>query len=146
MDWNEESPILIGGASRSGTTLMRVLLDSHPDICCGPEIKVLAMIGRLWQQVGSSAVFDILAEYGMDGPAVNGTFADFCYAFVRRFHEAQGARRWAEKTPNNIDHLDFLFSVFPRARFLHLIRDGRDVCCSLLGKDWTEIGTGKPVA
>lgn len=146
MDWTTESPILIGGASRSGTTLMRVLLDSHPDICCGPELKMLALIGRLWDQVGSSAAYDILGEYGMDGPAINGAFADFAYAFVRRFREKRGARRWAEKTPNNIDLLDFLFSIFPNTRFVHLIRDGRDVCCSLVGKDWTDLRTGEPVA
>jgi hypothetical protein len=42
-----------------------------------------------------------------------------------------GKRRWAEKTPRNIRRLDVIFRHFPQARFVHVLRDGRDVACSL---------------
>jgi hypothetical protein len=44
---------------------------------------------------------------------------------------ATGKPRWAEKTPRNVLHLHFLFAKFPRAKFVHVLRDGRDVVCSL---------------
>ena len=47
-DSPNRSPIFIGGAGRSGTTLLRVILDSHSHIACGPEIKVLPTIAGLW--------------------------------------------------------------------------------------------------
>ena len=48
-----------------------------------------------------------------------------------RVAERRGKPRWAEKTPLNIAHLGWVLSHFPRARVIHVIRDGRDVVCSL---------------
>ncbi len=42
-----------------------------------------------------------------------------------------GKARWAEKTPQNIRHLDWILARFPRASVVHIIRDGRDVVCSM---------------
>ncbi len=54
--------------------------------------------------------------------------------FIERFFEATAQReskhRWAEKTPGNILILDRIFDWFPRAKFIHAIRDGRDCMCS----------------
>ena len=43
----------------------------------------------------------------------------------------RGKSRWAEKTPLNVRHLGWIYRHFPNARFIHVIRDGRDVACSL---------------
>ncbi len=142
---HDTSPIIIGGASRSGTTLMRVILDAHPHIACGPEIKVLNMIGRLWYTCHDDTMQHILGSYGLDGPQLNRSFAAFCHSFIEQFQHSQGARRWAEKTPINITQLGFFASVFPKAKLVHLLRDGRDVACSLVGQDWIDINTKKKV-
>src|SRR5205085_8817152 len=41
-----DGPIFVGGAFRSGTTLMRVMLDSHPRLCCGPELELLPVLAE----------------------------------------------------------------------------------------------------
>jgi len=145
MEPDRADPIIVGGASRSGTTLMRVLLDSHPDICCGPEIKILKQVATLWREIGSGPLLDALADYDLSPADVNERFAAFAHSFVRPLQERSGARRWAEKTPTNLQDMDFFLSVFPQSRFIHVIRDGRDVCCSLMGVDWLDAATGEKV-
>jgi len=44
---------------------------------------------------------------------------------------AHGKRRWCEKTPDHIQHMNLLAEVFPKSRFIHMIRDGREVACSI---------------
>jgi hypothetical protein len=56
-----------------------------------------------------------------------------------------GKARWAEKTPRNILHLDYVFARFPKARFVHLLRDGRDVACSLRTHPRHRVVNGKLV-
>jgi hypothetical protein len=51
----------------------------------------------------------------------------------------RGKRRWAEKTPENIVSLPFLSRLFPHGRFVHIIRDGRDVALSTAECYWKEI-------
>ena len=46
-----KDPIFIGGAGRSGTTLLRVMLDAHPNICSGPELKVLPQIAATYRSL-----------------------------------------------------------------------------------------------
>ncbi|CAN5294454.1 sulfotransferase [soil metagenome] len=43
----------------------------------------------------------------------------------------QGKRRWCEKTPDHVQHIEMLADVFPGSRFIHMIRDGREVACSI---------------
>ena len=68
-------------------------------------------------------------------------------------HKA-GKARWAEKTPRNIGRIGEIFRCFPAARFVHVLRDGRDVACSLGRIRATRsstasscrLGTWKPIA
>ena len=123
------SPIVVGGCGRSGTTLMRVILDTHPRICCGPE-------SRLFLPLLPSPV-KLAARFGMPPETVRGIFAtsrsqaEFVDRFFASYCEVRRRQRWAEKTPRNVLHLDYVFAHFPNARFIHMIRDGRDTICSL---------------
>lgn len=47
-----------------------------------------------------------------------------------------GAKSWVEMTPPNAEHSDFLQTLFPRARMLHIVRDGRDVAVSVAARRW----------
>ena len=57
--------------------------------------------------------------------------ADFAAAFFGLAAARRGKSRWAEKTPLNVRYPGWIFRHFPNARFIHVIRDGRDVVCSL---------------
>ena len=122
-------PIIVGGCGRSGTTLMRMILDTHPRICCGPESHLflphLPAVAKLAGRFGlrEAAVTELLRTCDSQ--------AEFIDRFFAAYSDTRRKPRWAEKTPRNVLHLDYLFAHFPNARFVHMIRDGRDTICSL---------------
>ena len=123
------APIVLGGCGRSGTTLLRMMLDSHRRICCGPE-------SSLFRRRALDA--DALADrFGFPREAVRGIYAAsrsrpaFIEGFAALCMRQAGKQRWAEKTPRNISRIGEVFRCFPEARFIHVLRDGRDVACSL---------------
>jgi hypothetical protein len=130
------SPIIIGGCGRSGTTLMRVIMDTHPRICCGPESRLFLphvpspSEGRFTPgKLGSR--FDLPEDLVTELYVNSTSQAEFIDRFFGAYCESRKKARWAEKTPRNVLHLDYIFEHFPKARFVHMIRDGRDTVCSL---------------
>jgi len=123
------SPIIVGGCGRSGTTLMRVILDTHPRICCGPESRLF--------QPRVPAPTKLARRFGLPADEVTrlfdtaGSQAEFIDRFFTLYSQRRQKPRWAEKTPRNVLYLDYVFEHFPNARFVHMIRDGRDTICSL---------------
>ena len=89
--------------------------------------------------------FDIPAEtIGelLDSSQSQSLFID---KFFELYAQQCGKSRWAEKTPDNIRYIPWIFEHFPNARFIHVIRDGRDVVCSLRTHPRYEIIDGKRV-
>jgi hypothetical protein len=146
------APIVLGGCGRSGTTLLRMILDSHPAICCGPESNVFRR--------SALDPAELALKFDLEPGRVRaihhsaGSRPQFIEAFAALCMERAGKRRWAEKTPRNIRRLDAIFRHFPRARFLHVLRDGRDVACSLrthprhkvVNGELVPLNTRKPIA
>jgi len=95
----------MGGAPRSGTTVLRKVFDRHPELCSGAETKLFVPAGfnLAW----------LAGSYGIP------------------LAQLDGKSRWAEKTPQNIRVLDWILERFPEASVIHIIRDGRDVVCSM---------------
>jgi hypothetical protein len=120
-----DPPIFVIGSPRSGTTLLRLILDSHPRISCGEETHFLrdleAIVGRNW---------DLVATYGLDREwwlsRIRALYADFQAEVLSR----SGKARWAEKDPTYTLHLAFIEELFPSAVYVHLLRDGHDVVAS----------------
>jgi protein-tyrosine sulfotransferase len=122
-------PIVLGGCGRSGTTVLRMMLDSHRRICCGPESSLFRRRAVDTRWLADRFGFDpaevrALFEAAASRPAFIEAFAALCMRMA-------GKARWAEKTPRNISRIDAIFRCFPEARFVHVLRDGRDVACSL---------------
>lgn len=143
-------PVIVG-APRSGTTLLRVMLDSHPDLAIPPETGFLTLAPRLR---GSGdrlreRFFHEVTTFGAPSPAWPDfeipldTFRDALRqispftasagfrAFYRLYAARFGKPRVGDKTPSYALHIPAIRRVLPEARFIHLIRDGRDVALSL---------------
>jgi len=129
---SKSAPVIIGGSPRSGTTLIRVMLDSHMNIFIGPETGLLytnllnkSKLANLSKQldVSPEKIRSLVKE-----SESNIHFIDSLFDYLR--HET-GKLRWGEKSPRNVTVIQRIFKYFPESRFIHIIRDGRDVACSL---------------
>lgn len=140
------APFVIGCA-RSGTTLLRMMLDSHPEVAIPLETTFLRALARRSDRVGpngalpASAIERIRSDPGWSRLDIPDAFLDTLRGFgaremVRRvFHRHasdQRAYRWGDKNPRYVFHVLRIARLLPEARFIHIVRDGRDVATSLV--------------
>jgi hypothetical protein len=142
----------IVGAARSGTTLLRMMLDAHPKLTIPPETGFVAAIAMACEArprmscddiyrgvtefpVGESAWLDFGLSKGAylhklqsqaEFSAANGVRA-FYQLYAERFNKP----RYGDKTPGYCLHLSRIQRLLPEAAFIHIIRDGRDAALSL---------------
>ncbi len=146
---------MIVGAPRSGTTLLRFMLDAHPDMAIPPETGFLALAEpatrpKLEYPYGFVAAvmnyppgspnwpdFGISAEELDTAIRLIEPFdlADAFRAFYRLYAARMNKPRWGDKTPVYVRHIETLRGLLPEARFIHIVRDGRDACLSW-SKTW----------
>ena len=121
----EAPPIFIVGCHRSGTTLLRLMLDSHGRISCGPESGLLADLSRLHKRnLGYMRNYRLPDEYWY------GKFGEMFSSFKNDYARSKGKTRWADKTPKYALSLDYILKLFPTCQIVHVVRDGRDVVAS----------------
>jgi LPS sulfotransferase NodH len=114
-----KEPICVIGAARSGTTLLSRLLSRHSEIAFWTEPKYL------WQYGNPATPHD---RRTADEATPN--VRNYIRAELEEYVKQNGATRLAEKTPSNCFRVPFVYAVLPNARFVHVIRDGRDVAFS----------------
>lgn len=114
-------PILIVGSPRSGTTMLGNLLSLHPDVAYWEEPRSIWCLGHAWRDHDRLVASDLTP----------GIASGIDHRFAR-FLEATGRSRFAEKTPSNTLRLPFIQALYPDARIIHLVRDGRAVVASML--------------
>jgi hypothetical protein len=124
------------GCSRSGTTLLRAFLDAHPLLAVPSESHfALAPDSRTVRRALRREPW--FALWGIAAPDLRGLGgADAVRALFAAYAAAHGKPRYADKTPHYVSHLPALADRFPEARFVHVVRDGRDVALSLLEVPW----------
>ena len=115
-------PIFIIGAPRSGTTFL------------GECLNVLDEVSYHFEPLLTKAAVKEIYE-GNWGTRKSTWFYRFVYSWRMRFSK-EPHLIFCEKTPGNCFILPFLLQSFPRARFVHIIRDGRDAALSLSRKPW----------
>ena len=142
----------ICGATRSGTTLLRLMLDSHPEVAIPGETHfVVPMIKQTWRRARSADELAALivssdrwGDFHLDEAELRATLravdplncADAVRAFFRLYAEKHGKPRWGDKTPGYVRYMRLIQKTMPEARFIHIIRDGRDVALSLIPRSW----------
>lgn len=144
------APFIVG-SPRSGTTLLRLMLDSHPDLAIPPETGFLPAIGELEGkgEALQQRLFDTIVTFPANAPAWEDfrisaetfrsrlrairpfTAAAGVRLFYRLYADRFGKPRWGDKTPLYSHHLRAIETLLPEARFVHLVRDGRDAAVSL---------------
>ncbi len=157
-------PLFVVGMPRSGTKLLREILNAHPKVAI-PEAETEflpwldgwvrrhgrplddAAFAALWRAIRDQQFFAYLAESGRRVDAAEWrracTTHDVAGLFEGLVRAATGAahgsgRIWGDKSPSYVGQLPLIRGLFPRARVLHLIRDVRDHCVSMRnawGKD-----------
>jgi hypothetical protein len=132
-------PIIIGGCHRSGTSLVRRILNAHSRIHCGPEVKFF----REWygdyiveDPVRHTRFFTSARSILPDGDL----FEIFGRAFVEmheRAAENAGKQRWADKSPENVLYLKEWESMLgSNWLFLHVVRNPLDTLASIAEADF----------
>ncbi|HUB43459.1 MAG TPA: sulfotransferase [Acetobacteraceae bacterium] len=131
----------IGGAMKSGTTWLQLLLNAHPHIACRGEGHIANHLAPLLAQSMDSHNQKIAQKNRDVFNEIDGfplyRRDDLAYllgaALLLPFAAAnaqKNLRAIGEKTPDNVRHFDLLRTIFPEARFLHVVRDGRDCAVS----------------
>jgi Sulfotransferase family len=152
--------VFICGCPRSGTTLLGRLADAHPELAVVHESRFIA--GWYEERVGLTPDGEVtptlvseLAEYPryvrlglgrsvlerLHTPDRPVSYERFVSGIFDRYGEARGKRIVGDKTPRYVRSLPTLHALWPEARFVHIIRDGRDVCLSVL--NWGKGPTGR---
>lgn len=147
-------PFFVVGAQRSGTTLLRLMLNAHPDLCVPYETNFLYFLDRLdtYGPLALKANREVLlkdmAAYSFirKGKLIDdvdriaklpcNSFADLIDNVFSSYAAARGKAVWGDKTPSFVTEIDNLWGLFPGCKIIHIVRDGRDVALSLSGVEW----------
>lgn len=121
---------LIVGCARSGTTILGELIAAHPEVNYIYEAHEVWEIGGM----GSNESHRLTERHAT--PEVIGSIREW-------FTARNDGRTIVEKCPRNALRIPYLRAIFPEARFIHIVRDGRDVTCSLRpgigGAEWRHL-------
>src|SRR3954452_1268100 len=146
----------IVGCQRSGTTLLRAMLDSHSQVAVPGESHFIPAMEARRDRYEQADGFDIvrfvadLADHprfvrwelpagDVQHALASDPPADLAAALVRLYEcyaERQGKPRYADKTPEYVLQMPLLARLFEDSVFVHIIRDGRQVVASLLDQEW----------
>ncbi len=139
-------PIFIVGTPRSGTTLLRLMLNSHPQIAIPDETNIMAW---LYKRPGrprvllpkASNVRNLAAAFGVDLAAEFDKLArhrrprgrrNKVAWFFERYAHQRGKEYWGDKTPRHARYVRELKSLFPEGTVVFMLRDPRAVVASCL--------------
>lgn len=141
------APFIVG-VSRSGTTTLRLALEAHPELAIPPETHFVPELIESCQTggAGPEEVARLLAGephwplFGIESAAVRDRLPASgrvkpraaLRAFYGAYAQARGRPRWGDETPGYLHAMRQIAAALPEARFVHVIRDVRDVAISMI--------------
>lgn len=134
---NETRGIIVLGAPRSGTTLVRRLINAHSNIASPGETCLFTACARFLHNevVADGVEFGVLsglAFAGVDEATVLDRLRNFAFETLRDIADSQGKKRWAEKTAVDIFHLPNIERLLgDSVQYVFVVRHGLDVACSM---------------
>lgn len=149
-------PVFISACGRSGTTLLGAMLGTHDRCLTTPESKFIlpvyrASVRQNGQVDAVQAIPMINAHWGfkvfgveleqsvISKPEPIVSYSELIKWIVRQYGQQNNRPLfdiWVDHTPNNVIYTTTLFDLFPDAKMIHLIRDGRAVAASVMKLDW----------
>jgi hypothetical protein len=157
-------PIFVVGTPRSGTTLLGLLLNAHPDIAIMGELHFFDQILPIRKQVPSLATNADLDTFSSHVRRTHAfqflpyaeellsatlqrlrrdrerTYERFYQYAVDEFARRERVSIPGEKTTSNVRYIDRIMRIFPNAKIVHIIRDPRAVAASLSRMRWASYG------
>lgn len=134
-----DDPVFVIGCGRSGTTALGETLGRHPTIAYLNEPR------EIWALEPKSDLWGSRANGSLELTAADET-PEVTHRLQRAFYVAMrvlGGVRLVEKLPINAFRVGYLAAAFPRARFIHLVRNGADVADSISRYCETGVWFGK---
>jgi len=131
-------PVFIIGVPRSGTTLLRVILDSHSKIAAASETPWILggygddSIRQLTMSLIESNHGPVNCVPGVTTQSILNAMRSFIDEVFKPYLLFKNKEQLVLKTPDDIKHIDFLLKLYPDAKYVHIVRDGRDGACSLV--------------
>ena len=127
-----QSPVFILTASRSGSTLLRFILDSHPDLACPPETSITGtcvQLVRTWDILENAGadVFTPVTKQTAPSPDTLAAVRDAVDRVYGRYLRGRGKRRWCDKSLDTHLHAELMTMLYPEAKFICLYRHAMDV-------------------
>ncbi|VDP88190.1 unnamed protein product [Echinostoma caproni] len=113
------------------TGLMRIKLDAHPMIRCGAEPMITLSVLELWKRVRNTLLGRAI-EAGIYPDALNNATRAYIVETIR--HMGPDAPVLCHKQPTTFQHLSTLGQLFPTAKFIHMVRDGRGAVASSINR------------
>ena len=147
------SPVFVIGSARSGTSILSQLIRDYLKVSFGTEsqfiirfyrqlpqygnLKLDRNMRRLLADIGKERCFRRWVKFGytFDKERIfsriqNRSYSGLLHAIFSDLAIHNGMNQWGDKTPEYINDLEILYKLFPNARFVHILRDGRDVALS----------------
>lgn len=147
---SDSRPFFVVGCPRSGTTLVRLMLDKHPHLAVPPETHFVVQgsgphepVDAALERILAHSRFpdlNLAADRVRDEVARQrpGNYPDLVRCLYGLFARDRGKQRWGDKTPHYVNHVPRLLELFPDAQFVHVIRDGREVAASVYAQGWAD--------
>lgn len=124
-----EQLIFIGGMARSGINLLRNMLDCHPSIAAGPALNNMESITNLFIEMSEAHRNGSLGTY-LSEDELTQLLQGFVEGMLLPYARKKGRPIVVEASANTIWAFPALAQLFPQAKFINVIRDGRDVIAS----------------